>query len=714
MIASLVLAAAQTMTFTADRVAADNVTHALAASGHVVAASGPVTLRGEHMVRDVDGTMLFYDPTCVTTCTNELGHTHWNISGEVAYKADDYVILRNMVLRFYEIPIFWLPYLYYPMGTETGFQFMAGYTGRWGAYLLTRYGYHLLGDPNRDESTWWLDAATRFDLRWVQGLAVGEDIKWNLGDFGSGGFDIYYARDLSVDDRSRNDWHMYEWGSEIEPNRYSMSLHHRWEATERDTVRLRGSYFSDSYFREDFNRAAFLGWRNNIYSYENSGVFWEHLENNFAVGVEASGRLNDFYEMTGRLPELYFDLNPMPLFGLPVNYETENRIGWLRRDPAYYGNLGSLNPLSCNPGPWAEYDAVRFDTYHRFTAPFKLFDDILSVVPRVGYRGTFWSESGSADLTGAKSATEEGALFRSIVEGGMTFAARGEGWVNDIWRHMVEPYFDVLAQKAWFAGSGDRPYVFDNLDASVMWEDQFAGRSRNLPYSYYGVTPGIRNAWEVLSDQGNLSQVIDFDVYAAFQFGETSYLGTSDQHKLAEVGYPNYGKNPCYVMPGMRLRWMPSKDFSLMTRAEYDSDNNTVASADAGLQHKLSDWFKYDVSYALRDFRCWDYSSSDAAYKSYEDVNDARLHFIHIGFEHQVFDWFAWGPFVSWDIKECEWDRVGSWFDYLTDCLGFRLQIEYQNSYTRVDGYEREADWSVGFYVYLRAFGAESASNFFR
>ena len=55
-------------------------------------------------------------------------------------------------------------------------------------------------------------------------------------------------------------------------------------------------------------------------------------------------------------------------------------------------------------------------------------------------------------------------------------------------------------------------------------------------------------------------------------------------------------------------------------------------------------------------------------------------------------------------------DRIGSWFDYLTDCLGFRFIVEYVNSYTRIDGYERTDDWSFGFYIYLRAFGADSSN----
>jgi len=714
MIAFLVLAATEAMTFTADRIAADNVTHALTASGHVVAVSKPFTVRGERLTRDVDGTVLFHDPTCATTCSNDVGHTHWNVSGEIAYKAEDYVLLRNMVLRFCEVPIFWLPYMYYPLDNDCGFSWMAGYTGRWGAYLLTKYAYHILGDAKqRDETTWWLDGATRFDLRYRQGLAFGEDLKWNLGDFGSGKFGFYYARDLEYQDQGGSvyggtDWAAHDPGTELDPNRYSFTFNHRWEATERDTIRLQAAHYSDVNFLGDFNRSATFNWKSNIYSYENSGVFWEHLEHDFAVGAEASGRLNKFYEMTGRLPEIYFDLNPMPVFGLPVNYETENRFGYLTRDPAEYDNLNWMNPYASSPGEWAKYHAVRFDTYHRLTAPFRMCDDFLSVVPRVGYHGTFWNRSGTADLTGTEPATNEGKLFRSILEGGATFAARGEGWVNDSWRHEIEPYLDVLLQKAWYVGEGDRPYVFDSIDASVNWEDQFAGRSRNLPYSYYGVTPGLRNAWETLDERGNLHQVVDFDVYAAVQFNRASYQGMLDRSKLADVGEPNYGDRGCFISPGARLRWSPDDDISLLSRAEYDSDANTIALADVGWRQKLTEEFHYNVTYSLRDFRCWDYSTS--SYELNPDTNNAKFHYVRVGFEQQPFDWFAWGPFVRWDIREQEMDVVGSYFDYLTDCLGFRLQVTYENEYTRIDGYQRDEDWSVGFFVYLRAFGAGGAN----
>lgn len=710
-------AKSRSLSFTADRIAADNVTKAVVASGNVVAVSAPYSLRSDYLSKSADGKYLLADPTCATTCTNAVGHTHWNVTGEVEYQEHDYVILRNAWLRFYEIPVVWLPYMYYPLETDCGFSWMPGYMGRWGAYLLTKTRYHVAGDPEHGEGTYWLKGATRFDLRYKNGVALGEDLKWNLGRFGAGSFNSYFAWDRKADDQygQKSDWDSGHWGSDVEENRYLFALKHRWEATERDVVRVRGSYLSDSYFLADFRRKTLFNRKGQWLTQENSGVFWEHLENAFSFGLETSGRLNKFYAMTGRLPELYFDVNPMPLFGLPVNYETQNRLGYLTRDYAEYG-AGSASVYGRAPGPWADYGAFRFDTYHRVTAPFRACDDILSVVPRVGYRGTYWGESGQTNVTGWGPAVAEGETFRSIGEVGATFAARGVAWVNDGWRHLTEPYLDVLAQEAWYdgLGTGARPYVFDSLDASSTWEDQFAGRSRNLPYSYYGITPGWRNAWSARDERGDLRQVLDFDVYLAAQFNGASHTDGNDNHRLADAGTPNYGKHGCAFVPGARALWRPAEELSLGVRGEYDSDRDRLAYASLFLNHQVSRIFSYHVAYNLRDHRYWDFSSHPYAPAEMrrDELSMAKMQVIDVSATHQVCDWLAWGPHVRWDAREGEVDTIGCWIDYLTDCLGFRFIVEYDNEYTTIDGYTQEDDWSFGFYIYLRAFGSDSGNVF--
>ena len=705
-LAAAAAAAIPNMTFTADSVAVDRVTGAAIATGHVVAVRAPYSLRSESLSKTADGLYRFAWPTYATTCTNDLGHTHWNVTVELEYRDRDFVVLRNAWLRFMEVPVFWVPYLYYPLGTECGFQWMPGYTKRWGAYLLTKCRYNIAGDDMHADNTWWLKGATRLDLRYKNGIGVGEDLSWNLGDFGNGEMNLYHA----WDENAGNRYH-YVWGgsTDINRNRYLYSAKHRWEATERDILRARGSYLSDPVFLHDFHRNSFFTLKDNWFAYDNSGVFWEHLEDALSVGAEVSGRLNDFYGMTGRLPEFYFDVNPLPLGSLPLVYETENRFGSLRRDYAEYGNV--FSDFGTNPGPWADYSAIRIDTAHRVTAPVRLLDDILSVVPRAGYRGTYWDTTGGTDLTGRGAAVEYGETFRSIGEVGATFAARGTAPVNDDWRHMVEPYLDFLAQEAWYGGLDPRarPYVFDNLDASMTWEDQFAGRGRALPYSYYGITPGLRNAWSTLDERGGVRRVLDVDAYAAAQFNTASMTPGTDLRRLAEPGDPNGAEGDPRFVPGARIRWSPDDDTMMGVRAEYDSEGNDIPCAGAFLRQKASDDFSFHVRYDLRDHRYWDFSSPPYASHGY-----ARLHSVEAGFEHKVCDWLAWGPAIRWDLDEQELDSVGGWIDYLTDCLGFRFMVEYNSEFTSPEGYKWDEDWSFGFYVYLRCFGPGSGDLFSR
>lgn len=710
------------MTFTADVLAADAVTKAAVASGHVHAVSAPLTLTSEYMTRDENGVMLFQYPTMATTCTNGCGHTHWNVTGEVEYRTSDSVVLRNAWIRLFEVPVIWIPYLWYPLDTDCGFKWMPGYTGRWGGFVLSRYRYHLLGDNDHTPNTFWLKGNTNLDYRYKQGVALGEDLFWNLGDFGKGDFKVYYAWDQNAEkEYGESDNGSGNWGSLVERERYGLVFNHRWQVTERDRIFLRASHLSDSFFQEDFMQynEGFFSIRQGFWASANSGAFFEHLEDRVMTGLEVSGRLNEFYGMTQRLPEFYFDVNPGPLFALPINYESQNRLGVLDRKYAKYANA-SASVFGTNPGLWCDYTTVRFDTYHRLSQSFRSFDDVVAITPRVGFHGTYWNDAGETDVYGQSEPQTSGHLFRSIAEAGVTFAARANGWVDDSVSHMIEPYADILAQKAWHSGGGDaRALVFDNIDASMTWEDQFAGRGRNLPYSYFGVTPGVRNAWSELTESGNLRQFLEVDAYAAMMFGKSSFEGVEgygdyESHKLAKFGDPNYGKNAMTLVPGVRAKWDPDRDISLRTRAEYDSENNNLALGEVSFSQKISKDFDYMGGYNYRNHRYWDYSSIpfDALSQRNDELNMVKSHLLFASFTYRPLDWFMMSPIVRWDLRDQELDSAGSWFDVMTDCLGFRFIVEYMNEYTRLDGYHRDSDWSFGFYIYLRAYGAQSGDIF--
>ena len=210
-----------------------------------------------------------------------------------------------------------------------------------------------------------------------------------------------------------------------------------------------------------------------------------------------------------------------------------------------------------------------------------------------------------------------------------------------------------------------------------------------------------------LQDDGSLRRIVELDVYAAVQFNRALYDGWDEMHRLAEPGYPNYGEEGCEYVPGARLKWTPLDDISLGVRAEYDSDRNRIAYGSLVWNHKVSKDFKYNVAYAMRDHRYWDFSSVPfVPSQMLEDTqNLTRMSIVDVSFEYQVCDWLAVGPHIRWDLRDGDLDTVGFWVDYLTDCLGFRLMCEYDNDFRTVYGYYMDDDFSVGFYIYLRAFG---------
>ena len=707
----------------ADYLSANRQTGEAVATGNVVAVSEPYRVHTDHVTRSSEG-LYDFGHAFATTCTNELDHLHWSIHGEIKYQDKKAVTLRNMTLKWYGIPVAWLPFWYYPLDTNYGVRVLPGYTSKWGAYLLTGYVYNLVGDSNPEG--FGLGGSTYVDFRSRNGVAVGQTVRWRLGDFGKGRFKVYHAWDEHYD-KYKDSWdtgrHMYShWGSKVERERYRLLIDHSADFTERDMLRVHAQYLSDSHFLHDFFR------RDETYEVVPANEMWyEHRENAWSTGASVSGPVNRFYGGTQRLPEAWVAINPTPLFMVPwfeeersLNYESQTRAGYMNRNPAVYSTddrAFKYTPYIGENGRGADYQAFRVDTNHRFTLPMK-FADAVSFVPRAGYRVTYWSDSGSEESAYCSHSGD--AMTRQIAEVGFTIDARATGWLNDEWRHTFEPYLDYSLQKAWLSGSsGRRYYAFDAYDRSADWLDQFGFEGRGLPYSWHGIRPGIRNTFQRRDEDGILRTVLDTDFYLAVPFQDESYYG-SDEPGLKgfakDQKYGQYARSGC-VVPGFMMRYRPSKDLTFGTRIEYDTDADKFAYADIAMKHRVSKDFNWYLSYIGRDSRVWDYLSSPN--EELENGNADRWNYvlsnvIGLGFDNTICDSLAWGPFLRWDVRRNDAEQVGLKFDILTDCIGYRIEYVHEDSYRRIDGSHESKEDRIMFYIYLRALGPASMLDLVR
>lgn len=687
---------------TAAHLSANRSTGELLATGSVSAVAAPYRFHSDRVQRTIQGVYTFGELAQLTTCSNDVDHLHWELDGTFTYIQDKAVVVEDAWLRYMDVPVLWVPAWYYPLNTDYGLRVLPGYRSRWGGFILTKYVYDLVNDGRPDSFS--LGASTYADYRTKNGFGVGQSLRWGLKEFGHGKISAYNAWDDDYDRYTRHRWsghhrNYQNWGSEVERRRYRVTLEHTAELTERDDAHVRATYFSDSHMNRDF-----FDKDHRLESIPANEAWYEHRELSWASGGNVSGPVNDFYGGTQRLPEGWLAVEPQPVWDLPVNYESQTRAGYLNHDYARYGSSDPMYryvPYIGTNGRGADYQAFRMDTAHRLSIPFKLWDT-LSLVPRAGYRGTYWSDSGDLDSDYLKASGD--AIFRHICEVGFTASARGSGWWSDSLRHTVEPYIDYSYQAVDLSqGRSSRYYAFDNYDRSVDWLDQFGFEGRGLPYNWHGVRPGVRNTLQQTDSKGILRTILDWDVYAAVPFEDSDTYGRDS----ILAGYPKDDKDGPFgrsqVVPGTRIRWKPTRDISLLTRAEYDCKNEKASYADIVFRHDLSDDFNYHVSYIGRDQRLWNYLPSE-----YERWNYEYSNIIQLGFTHTLCDWFAWSPYIRFDCRRNEVDEVGAWFDYMQDCIGYRFQFAHETAYRRVDGSKEDCDNRVMFFIYLRALGPGS------
>ena len=707
------------LTISGDYMSANKNTGEVLATGNVAAVSMPYRFLSQRVARTVDGVYTFGADAFTTTCTNELDDLHWGLKGDFTYIQDQAILAKDVWLYHWGMPVFWAPIWYQPLNTDYGLRVVPGYRSRWGGFILTKYKYSLWESP--ELNTPYLGASSYADYRTKNGFALGQSLRWGQKEevtkdgsvhlaregLGRGKIKAYNAWDEDYDRYMGRQWsghhrNYQNWGSEVERRRYRVTLEHEADLTERDTFTAQATYFSDSRMNHDF-----FDKDHRLESIPVNDAWYEHRELSWAAGATVSGPINDFYAGTARLPEGWFAVEPQPIWDLPANYESQTRAGYLNHDYARYGSSDPMFryvPYIGTTGRGADYQAFRMDTNHRLTIPFKLWDT-LSVVPRAGYRGTYWSDSGDRDSDYLKASGD--GLFRHICEVGFTASARGSAWLSDTWRHTVEPYLDYSYQAVDLSsGSGKRYYAFDSYDRSIDWLDQFGFEGRGLPYNWHGIRPGVRNSFQEMDDKGILRTILDWDVYAAVPFETMTPYGKDS----ILAGYPDNDEDANYnrsgrrqFVPGTRIRWNPSRDISLLTRAEYDCQNSKASYADIIFRQRLTESFNYHVSYIGRDQRLWNYLPSEYDRWNYEYSN-----IIQLGFTHDVCDQLAWSPYIRHDCRRNEVDEVGAWLDLLTDCLGYRVLFAHETSYRRVDGSKERCDNRVCFFIYLRAFGPGS------
>lgn len=300
--------------------------------------------------------------------TSDSSMPDWHVKAKtIRLYPGDRVVMLNSTLYVGKVPIFWLPYAYGNLRSQ-GLQVSPGYFSNWGGFLLTSYTFPVGTGDN-------FLATIRQDYYTERGEAAGFDLalKFGKNDRSYGKFISYYVNDQQPSTKIGGPGELPEQDTQA---RYRIGYQGKVFVTDDIYATIDITKLSDRDFMQDFYPA-----ENQTNPQPDNNVTLTKLDDVYSWSLVTRWQMNSFQETTERQPEAAFDFKQEPLFGLPVYYDGTTALGQLNRNFAQdsYG---------------VDYGATRFDTFHQISAPQTLWG-WLSAVPKVGIRGTFYSQGGS-------------------------------------------------------------------------------------------------------------------------------------------------------------------------------------------------------------------------------------------------------------------------------------------------------------------------------
>ncbi|MEO8205335.1 MAG: LPS assembly protein LptD [Chthoniobacterales bacterium] len=515
----------------------------------------------------------------VSLTTQDSSQPFWKVRARsMRVYPNDRVIFNGAAIYIGKIPIFYVPYLFANLNT-TGIDVMPGYDSRWGAFLLTAYSFPI-GNPDN------FIGKVRLDYRTEHGVGVGFDVlmKYGKDDRSGGTFFAYYAYDRQP---GLNFGGATPGPETTDPNRGRVTFQQRLFLTEDIYATADINYLSDKNFMEDYYPAEF---RTN--PQPDNYVQLTKWHEFYTLNLLARFQTNTFQEVTERLPELAWDFKQTQLFQSPVYYDGTTTVGYLKRA---FGNQDTTSGASDFP----DYDSARFDTFHQISYP-RTYFGWLTLIPRTGIRGTYYSKSGSfinPDGTTSNAPTEDlqegGALFRPIFNAGFEASFKVSRAFERIQsralgldgiRHIMQPYTNF--SYVYNAGANpDQVLQFDRVVPSTqpMALDfpQFTGIDSLDTWAVWRA--GVRNRFQTRRNNGTLSWFFD-DMFIDYNF-QNPYTDQKVGNLVNQMSFypvPWFGlqldtqvpiTNGGFSEVNAGFNYLPVKDLSLRLGDQYISNN---------------------------------------------------------------------------------------------------------------------------------------------
>jgi LPS-assembly protein len=327
----------------------------------------PFEMTGSNLTSFNENEYKIYDGTFTTSDSSQPDY-YIRAKGIRIYP-NDRIIFTNAWVFVKDIPVFWFPYLYQSLNTQSVLLFSPGYNSTYGYFLVSDIGFPLFDH---------FDVILHPNYYSLRGPALGIDVNYDLGEVEQD--NTLKMKTFFIEDKGANINETNLGRPPIDAGRYRISYESRTFLASDTSLVLEVNKFSDAFMLEDFFP----------YEFQVDPQPQTYLElikqgDAYALSLFARYQVNDFLQTTEKLPELSWEVVRTPLFNSPIFYEATTTAGWYQLAQP----VGSFFNPTQNP----DYSSFRFDTFHQLSYP-NMYFGFLSIVPRAGFRVTYYSRTG--------------------------------------------------------------------------------------------------------------------------------------------------------------------------------------------------------------------------------------------------------------------------------------------------------------------------------
>jgi hypothetical protein len=338
----------------------------------------PSTYFEAERIEKISGNELVLHDATFTACTQPIPYWSFKVSRGLL-RLDDYAYLRNLRFKIGRVPIFFTPYLVWPIKSD-----------RASGLLFPEFGFSQRGGTVVSNAFYWamrqnMDATVYLDYLSVAGYGTGLEYRYVPNDTGRGSLVGYYIRDQVAKEERRA-------GDDVPLDRWVINYAHNQDLLSGWRLVTNANFLSDFDYYLDFERDLRLSTNP------------QALSNFFLTRNWGFYSLN----LRGERREQLINVQVPPGIGGPFSITREETIvRWIQPEIELRGRRQRLgnSPFFLT----LESSANNFRTgeergdYQRLDA-FPVFSSQLSAVPwldvdaSVGYRSTYYTKSQRDDV----------------------------------------------------------------------------------------------------------------------------------------------------------------------------------------------------------------------------------------------------------------------------------------------------------------------------